>query len=213
MSAENYSILLNNLNESNIELSENDDDDDDNNVSVHSVVIDSTSDDSSSEEENITSAAERGRGRGRPCGRARGRGRGRVRSRGSRISNANTNSNFSWREIDFNPEKFHLSQPSYVPADTELWTSAQFFNQYIDDDILKVMVDATNRTHFKIKGCSINLSLSELKKWIGISYLMSCIQMPQIKMYFSREWGLDIIKKTMTRDRYFAIRQSLKIVI
>lgn len=41
---------------------------------------------------------------------------------------------------------------------------------------------------------------------------MSCLQLPQIRMYWDKEWRVAVIADNISRDRFFQIRNSLKIV-
>lgn len=41
---------------------------------------------------------------------------------------------------------------------------------------------------------------------------MGCINVPVIRMYWSKQYGIQIVKDAMTRDRFFNIRSSLKVV-
>lgn len=66
--------------------------------------------------------------------------------------------------------------------------------------------------HILNNGVNLNLTTQEFKKFIGITFMMSCLQLPQIKMYFSKEYGNMTIKNAMTRSRFFNIRNSLKVV-
>ncbi|KAG5868723.1 hypothetical protein JTB14_001056 [Gonioctena quinquepunctata] len=58
-----------------------------------------------------------------------------------------------------------------------------------------------------------NLSLEELRKFLGISILMSCLKFPQIKMYWASLTRVSKISNSMTRKRFFCIRSHLKVVV
>lgn len=74
------------------------------------------------------------------------------------------------------------------------------------------IVVKTNQTSVFITGKSINISLRELKVWIGINCVMSALQYPKIRMYWEKKWRVPIIADAMARDRFFVIRKSIKVV-
>ncbi|KAJ2945179.1 hypothetical protein O0L34_g9248 [Tuta absoluta] len=56
------------------------------------------------------------------------------------------------------------------------------------------------------------MTLKEIKTFIGILLIMGCINLPKIRMYWSKQYGVQIIKDAMTRSRFFSIRANLKVV-
>lgn len=61
-------------------------------------------------------------------------------------------------------------------------------------------------------GKSLNLNLFELNVWLGISFVMSALQFPKIRMYWEIKWRVPLIADAMSRDRYFTLRSSIKVV-
>ncbi|KAI5722934.1 hypothetical protein M8J76_015847 [Diaphorina citri] len=60
---------------------------------------------------------------------------------------------------------------------------------------------------------SIGLQSSpEMAKFIGINMLMSCIPLPQVRMYWSKKYRIPLIANHMSRNRYLQIRRFLKVV-
>ncbi|KAI4467736.1 transposase is4 [Holotrichia oblita] len=84
--------------------------------------------------------------------------------------------------------------------------------QFINDDILDKMVSATNRTYLQRQGREFGMTVAELKKFIGVQMVMSAINLPKISLFWSKKYGIDVIKTAMTRRRFFNIRSSLKVV-
>jgi hypothetical protein len=117
-----------------------------------------------------------------------------------------------WKSARFSPEPFPLTQPSYFVEDCSGWDDDDFLNQYIDDDILQLVVDKSNQTYLYKNHKLLRLSLKELKVWLGISFVMSALQYPIMRMYWDRKFRLPLIADAMTRDRYFLIRSSIKVV-
>ncbi|CAH0723011.1 unnamed protein product, partial [Brenthis ino] len=186
---------------------------------------------SSSSDIASTSSRPRSRGRGRSVSRRRGRGRGRGRdlslsedtprpqssplsTRQIAIRNRQHNDGFqdTWTKDTLDSEVTELMQPAYIHKETKDWEWNQFYDQYIDDNILTTIVNCTNRTHILETGKSMELTLRELKIYIGITMIMSALQYPQIDMYWSEKWKVSIIAIAMTRNRFFFIRRRLKCV-
>lgn len=141
--------------------------------------------------------------------RGRGRGRGisrRVQQRG------NQQTNQEWTHISFTPDINDLQQPAYLNHYRSEWTSMDFLLEIIDDEILEKMVLPSNRTAVSKTGKSLMLTLKELKIFIGANFIMSCLRYLKIRMYWSRKWRVSIIADSITRDRFFRIRSSLKIL-
>lgn len=54
----------------------------------------------------------------------------------------------------------------------------------------------------------MGLTVSECKLFFGVTIVMSCVNYSIIRMYWEMKWFADAI----TRDRYFAIRNGIKLV-
>ncbi|KAG5874547.1 hypothetical protein JTB14_026847 [Gonioctena quinquepunctata] len=87
-------------------------------------------------------------------------------------------------------------------------TSAQLVN----NEWTEIIVVASNRTYLEKKGSELRLTTKELKVFIDVLFVMSTIDLPQIRMFWSKKYGVAIIKNAITRNRFFDIRTSLKVV-
>lgn len=152
--------------------------------------------------------------RGRP--RCRGRG-ARIRARG--ISRRSFNETRAYyKSVDWNGTKLlndvpiQLNQPAYISRDRSDWGPYDYINDYVDDSLLNNIVLQTNRSAILKTGKSLGLTLKELKVFLGINFVMSCLNYPHIRMYWSKKWRVPLIAEAMERDRFFKIRTSLKIV-
>lgn len=92
------------------------------------------------------------------------------------------------------------------------WEWHSYYDQYINDDLLTTMVDCTNRTHILLKRKTLGLTVKELKVFLGINFIMSALQYPQINMYWSEKFRVNVIASAMTRARFYSIRTQLKCV-
>lgn len=115
-----------------------------------------------------------------------------------------------WKDAEFKPEPLHLSSPNYLPVNSFGWDGFKYVDQYLDDKLFQLIVDKTNQTSIFKTGKPL-LNLSDFQKWLGMSFIMSTIQYPQVHMYWMKKWRIPIIANTMPRDKYKLIAKSLKL--
>lgn len=108
---------------------------------------------------------------------------------------------------------------AYKPAGTSLhssrradWSPEDYAKQYFDDDLLALIVEKSNQTSIFRTGKSLNLTLTEVKVWLGINFIMSSLQYPKIRMYWEKRFRVNVIADAMSRDRFFTLRNSFKVV-
>lgn len=51
-----------------------------------------------------------------------------------------------------------------------------------------------------------------MKGFVGISVLMSVLGYPRIRLYWDTYFGIDLVSKSMPRDRYFQFRSAVHVV-
>ncbi|GBP77508.1 hypothetical protein EVAR_98961_1 [Eumeta japonica] len=88
----------------------------------------------------------------------------------------------TWIHETLDTEINSLMQPAYIKKNTEEWEWYQFYEQYVDDDILNT---CTNRKRVLETGKSMRLTLKELKVYIDIIMIMSALHYPQISIRMS----------------------------
>ncbi|XP_046685269.1 uncharacterized protein LOC124371003 [Homalodisca vitripennis] len=115
-----------------------------------------------------------------------------------------------WRKGIFSPDPVTLHEPSYIPLDCTNWSNEKFVELYYDDDILLQFVEKSNQTYVLKTGKSLNLSLREFKVWLGVNFVMSSLQLPQIRMYWDKEWRVAVVADHMSRDRFFSNKKFTK---
>lgn len=113
----------------------------------------------------------------------------------------------------FFPQKVNYTGMADTEHDREFWKTKDYVNMYFDDCDFENICNCTNVKYLMDKGKSMNLTVAEVRKFFGISVLMSCLKYPQIKMYWAKMTKVSAITNSMTRDRYFQIRSNLKVVI
>lgn len=136
----NYSQYLQKYDESDLDLTSDSENDE---CNIQQQISSSSSSTSSDDEEVPPKVVATSRGRAR--GRGRGRGQGRARGRAS----AQSSTNNMWTETPFVRSEIHLHQPSYNVLDKRYFSPVDFFTQYIDEDIINTIVNASNKTYFK----------------------------------------------------------------
>lgn len=107
-------------------------------------------------------------------------------------------------------DKSFYSQKGKRPIDV--------YKNFISDDIIYIMVEETNRyadQYFDLNRVKPNAraqkwfdtDFNEMHKFIGIIMIMGIVKYPELRMYWSTGAinGQDIIRKTMSRDRFFII--------
>lgn len=188
----------------------------------------SSEDESDTPNEPVGPVVGRGRGRGQGRGRGRGaarnrRGRGRGMRRGRQghdrdenvgdsPSSSGTVSSGNWTVKEFNPRFPKLMQPAYLVVDTEGFSKTDYLKQYIDDEFIDLIVRNTNQTAIEKSGRSLYLTSDELYVYLGITFLMAAINYPNLRMYWEKKWRVAVIANNMSRNRFFLLRNSLKVV-
>lgn len=139
-------------------------------------------------------------------------GRGRVRGRGRGIQIGNNSASSEWQNKSFTPQIGPLYEPSYMPLERFDFTHEQYFHEYIDNELINLMVEKTNQMHIYTTGKSLQFTDKECRTFLAITMMMSCIGYPYIRMYWERKWRIPVIAEAMSRNRYFQLRTSLKLV-
>uniref|UniRef100_A0A8B9HAU7 Si:ch211-255f4.7 n=1 Tax=Astyanax mexicanus TaxID=7994 RepID=A0A8B9HAU7_ASTMX len=95
----------------------------------------------------------------------------------------------------------------------ESWTPLDYIEQYIDKDLMKMIADCSNATSLARCEIPLNTSTDEIYHYFGACILMSCVPYPSIRMYWFKTLKFPAITEKFTRDRFFRLRRSLKVLV
>uniref|UniRef100_A0A674PFF5 PiggyBac transposable element-derived protein 3-like n=2 Tax=Takifugu rubripes TaxID=31033 RepID=A0A674PFF5_TAKRU len=226
---------------SELDLSDNDDDILDASYQPQPQEQSSTEDESSGDEYPIPHPTEQSRGRKRLRGEDNGSGSGAARSNTPRSScrtrheadgsndgpeepttgpspNPKQGQSYKgrgmrWRAAPFMPNLMDFTNEDETEHDRNGWTPLNYVEQYIDHNLIKNIADCTNAVSLSRSGDLLRTSIDEVYHFFGACILMSCLPYPKIRMYWSRSISVTPITERFTRDRFFRLRQSLKVLI
>uniref|UniRef100_A0A3B3BDF5 Si:ch211-255f4.7 n=1 Tax=Oryzias melastigma TaxID=30732 RepID=A0A3B3BDF5_ORYME len=81
------------------------------------------------------------------------------------------------------------------PKVCEYWSPIQYLSQSL-----------------QTTGVSLKTTAQEITIFFGISIHMACLGYPRVKMFWAKKTKVPVISRKMTRDRFYKLRSSLKIV-
>lgn len=126
-------------------------------------------------------------------------------------------------EIQYTPEviledaifrlKFDFLGKEEVHKD-EAEKPIDFFNLFFTKDLLKIIKIMTNQHREKYASNIKPISVSEIKKYIGIKYFMSICVLPQYEMYWERgsgNFGQETVYNTLSRSRFEDIKTHFSV--
>lgn len=92
------------------------------------------------------------------------------------------------------------------------WSPIQYFSQYTDDKVFEDLAIFTNYRMLQTRGVSLIITTEEVRIFFCMSIHMACLGFPRIKMFWAGKTKVPTISQKMTRNRFFKLRNSLKIV-
>lgn len=84
--------------------------------------------------------------------------------------------------------------------------------KYLTSDIYEQIAFHSNQTYLSKTGTNLNTSDKEIRTFFGVTIMMSYLRFPRIRMYWDQKSRIPAIADRITRDRYFKLRASLKLL-
>lgn len=96
------------------------------------------------------------------------------------------------------------------PKSRTISSPAQYFLNFFDDFLMEQIVDQSNLYAIQVDPSNhLNLTRLELKQFLSIVLNMSIMNLPQTRVYWSLQLGINQMCKCMNRDRFEKIRMYI----
>uniref|UniRef100_A0A3B4UT34 PiggyBac transposable element-derived protein 3-like n=1 Tax=Seriola dumerili TaxID=41447 RepID=A0A3B4UT34_SERDU len=118
-----------------------------------------------------------------------------------------------WKATPLTPNLAEYQHQDETDLDRHGWTPLDYFEQYIDRDLMTLISECSNVMSLSKSGDPLNMSVNEVYHFFGACILMSCIRYPTIRMYWSKALKITAITDRFTRARFFKLRGAIKVVI
>lgn len=105
------------------------------------------------------------------------------------------------------PAPPYIEKKTHVPV----LSPEDYFRKYVPNDIIKMLTEFTNCRYLKDTGKNLYLTEEEMKHFFAITIIMSYLKFPRIRMYWTEKTRVPVIADNMSRNRYFLIRNNLKL--
>ncbi|XP_059377154.1 piggyBac transposable element-derived protein 3 [Carassius carassius] len=118
-----------------------------------------------------------------------------------------------WKATPLTPNLAEYQHQYGTDLDRHGWTPLDYFEQYIDSDLIMTIAECSNIMSLSKSGEPLNITVDEVYHFFGACILMSCIRYPTIRMYWSRALKITAITDKFTCARFFKLRGAIKVVI
>ncbi len=118
-----------------------------------------------------------------------------------------------WKATPLTPNLAEYQHQDETDLDRHGWTPLEYFEQYIDRDLMMTIAECSNIMSLSKSGEPLNMTTDEIYHFFGACILMSCIRYPTIRMYWSKALKITAITDKFTRARFFKLRGAIKVVI
>jgi hypothetical protein len=116
--------------------------------------------------------------------------------------------NWDWSPDDI-PHKPSPAHKFIVKGLDEGIPAVGYFMSLFGVDTIQLILQETNRLHFKQSGRTPPILEREIRQFLGITMYMSVVSLPDRRMYWAKDYRVDIIADIMTRDRFEEILRLL----
>ncbi|XP_068072616.1 piggyBac transposable element-derived protein 3 isoform X1 [Danio rerio] len=122
-------------------------------------------------------------------------------------------SGLRWKAAPLTPNLAEYQHQDETDLDRHGWTPLDYFEQYMDRDLMMTIAECSNAMSLSKSGEPLNVTTDEIYHFFGACILMSCIRYPTIRMYWSKALKITAITDKFTRARFFKLRGAIKVVI
>lgn len=133
------------------------------------------------------------------------------RSDSQNIIEKSVNHHYRWRSRDA-PVAPYIFENNFTDPPDEPYTPTQYFFQFLTEEAIQLMVDNTNLYSVQKTGKSVNVTVEEMKSFIGMQIVMGIVRMPRYEYYWSRELRYPAVADVMPLKRFEQLRRFLHVV-
>jgi hypothetical protein len=123
-------------------------------------------------------------------------------------SSTSGGANWDWSPDDI-PHKPSPAHKFIVKGLDEGIPAVGYFMSLFGMDTIQLILQETNRLHFKQSGRTPPILEREIRQFLGITMYMSEVSLPDRRMYWAKDYRVDIIADIMTLDRFEEILRLL----
>ena len=92
----------------------------------------------------------------------------------------------------------------------ELGTPYQFLHYFLSDDLIEIIAQKSIRYSVEIDTSKpFHITATDVRQFLGICILMSIVRTPSVRDHWSDNLGTELIKPSMSLNRFEHIRQTL----
>ncbi|GBP12331.1 PiggyBac transposable element-derived protein 3 [Eumeta japonica] len=118
-----------------------------------------------------------------------------------------------WRTKEMNTRGPDITDDLLLPQGTSTKSCLYSFFEYFDLDFWKSVAEQTNLYSAQVRNLkSVSTDYIEMIRFTGLQILMGSLKYPQGRLYWSNDLCVPLIRNTMTRDRFFELRNHLHFV-
>ena len=119
--------------------------------------------------------------------------------------------NYTWRKTTYEPPDTAFKGDPFDNPE-EISTPYQYFQQFIDSEMIEQLTEQTNIYAFQQTGKSLAVTQKELEQVIGMYFGMGLVRMPNSRMYWENNTCYAPVADIMSRNRFLTILSHLHFV-
>lgn len=106
----------------------------------------------------------------------------------------------------------YFGPPFEEPTDDNiagLATPSQFFQYFFDEELLTKIVEQTNLYSMQLTGKSSNISITDMKQFLGICILSSVVSLPSLRCLWNPVIGSSVVQNSLSVNYFEKIKRFL----